>query len=449
MNSQIEKSEKESIKTASFKLNYPNYKSKSKLFGKIELKYISIGDLQFFIKLLDKVKDNREFIVKVLHHQIIVPKISVLEFSKIPDSELIKIARDFIKHEQNVFKYFKETTEEEFFTNFKNAIIAYHRKLPIDLQANLKSMIESTKQIYDNFNKQYTDFLTSTTYFEESIKGISKTTEQIRKQHLQILESLKPAVEQYQSIARTLFEALIPQIKFWQRWIEQNKAIFNSYKTFWHAFQEEYKIAEEEAIQILRKYKWFISPSMPLSLVFEIVKVGMGNGNQRGAINRLFIEYFISNNFENLEILVNNWETNRLFKPRMKILKDCVAIMKNANSKYNPSNIVLPVLIAQIDGIRIEIMNRNGLSFWTKDKKWKEWFKGQTLNQELYDLANDIFINILFQESQPGKPLETPFTFNRHKIMHGEILRYGRIDNVIRAFLILDFLATITAKDKL
>ncbi len=120
--------------------------------------------------------------------------------------------------------------------------------------------------------------------------------------------------------------------------------------------------------------------------------------------------------------------------------------MKNAKGKYNPSNIVLPTLIAQIDGIRIEFMNRNGLSFWTKVEKWKGLFNGLTLNQKLYESANDIFLNILFQESQPGKPLETPFTFNRHKIIHGEYLKYGRIDNTIRAFLILDFLATLSNK---
>jgi hypothetical protein len=118
--------------------------------------------------------------------------------------------------------------------------------------------------------------------------------------------------------------------------------------------------------------------------------------------------------------------------------------MRNAKDKCNPSNFVIPTLIAQIDGIRIEFMDQNGLSFWTKDKVWKRWFEGQTSNQELLDLANDIFLNILFQKSQPGKPLETPFTFSRHKIMHGEYLRYGRIDNTIRAFLILDFLATLS-----
>jgi len=109
--------------------------------------------------------------------------------------------------------------------------------------------------------------------------------------------------------------------------------------------------------------------------------------------------------------------------------------------------LVIPTLIAQIDGIRLEFMNRNGLSFWTKDKYWKQWFKGQTPNPNLLDLANDIFLNILFQRSDPGEPLGIPFTFSRHKIMHGEYLRYGRIDNTIRAFLILDFLATLSNKE--
>jgi len=58
----------------------------------------------------------------------------------------------------------------------------------------------------------------------------------------------------------------------------------------------------------------------------------------------------------------------------------------------------------------------------------------------LDELANEVFLNILFQGSQRGEPLKTPFTFNRHKIMHGEYVKYGRIDNTIRAFLILDFL---------
>lgn len=50
---------------------------------------------------------------------------------------------------------------------------------------------------------------------------------------------------------------------------------------------------------------------------------------------------------------------------------------------------------------------------------------------------------VICQKSQIGKPLEAPFTFSRHKILHGGYVKYGRIDNTIRAFLVLDFLASL------
>lgn len=452
MNSQTNKSEEENDKIVTLKFNYSNAKSKSKTFGEIELKYISVGDLTFFVELLDKVKDDKEFVTQVLYHQLTTPKVSFTEFNKIPDDELIEIARDFVGHEQHTFQYFRETTDTEFFTNFRKAIKTYHQKQVERLQTALGPMIESSIIVLENFNKQYASIIRQTTYIAESIGTISKVAEQFGEAQLSIVESLRPAIEQCQLTARIVSEYLAPQINFWQNWVEQNREIFDTYRRLWQTFQEQYKITEQEAIQILRKYKWFITPSLPLTFIFTVVKIGRRKGNQRKAINRLFIDYFSSNNFENLEKLVDGWETNEIFKPRIKIFRDCVSVMRNAKGKYNPSTIVLPTLIAQIDGIRREFMEQNGLSFdlrrWVDREgnvvEWKAWFRGQTSGQELLDLANDIFLNILFQKSQPGRPLETPFTFNRHKIMHGEYLRYGRIDHTIRAFLILDFLATLS-----
>jgi len=446
MNSQTNKSEEENDKIVTLKFNYSNAKSKSKTFGEIELKYISVGDLTFFVELLDKVKDDKEFVTQVLYHQLTTPKVSFTEFNKIPDNELMEIVRDFVGHEQHTFQYFRETTDTEIFTSFRKAIKTYHQKQVERLQTALGPMIESSIRALENFNKQYASIIKQTTYIAESIGTISKVAEQFREAQLSIVESLRPAIEQYQLTARIVSEHLAPWINFWQNWVEQNREIFDTYRRLWQTFQKQYQITEQEAIQILRKYKWFITPSLPLTFIFTVVKIGRRKGNQRKAINRLFVDYFSSNNFENLEKLVDGWETKEIFKPRIKIFRDCVFVMRNAKGKYNSSTIVLPTLIAQIDGIRIEFMNRNGLSFWTKDRVWKGWFKGQTPNQKLFDLANDIFLNILFQKSQPGRPLETPFTFNRHKIMHGEYLKYGRIDNTIRAFLILDFLAILSNK---
>jgi len=128
----------------------------------------------------------------------------------------------------------------------------------------------------------------------------------------------------------------------------------------------------------------------------------------------------------------------------MKIFRDCISALRSARSGSNPSNLVLPTLIAQIDGIKTEFMKQKGLSDEQIQRNWKAWLKCQTSSQRLLSAANDVLVSILFQKSLPGKPLEIPFTFSRHKIMHGEQYRYGRIDNTMRAFLILDFLAALS-----
>jgi hypothetical protein len=209
--------------------------------------------------------------------------------------------------------------------------------------------------------------------------------------------------------------------------------------------EERFQVAEAEATCVLHKYKWFVSPSMPASLLFEVVKLGRQEGNQRGAINRLFIEYFSADDYAELDQLVEDWRVNPLFEPRIKILGDCVAVLKGTKGQYNPSNVIIPTLIAQIDGIIADYLQQEGVNWSDREerKRWKEHFKPHTADQYLPDLANEVILNLLFQKAWPGQSLSTPFTFSRHKIMHGEYTRYGRIDNTIRAFLILDFLSQL------
>jgi hypothetical protein len=137
---------------------------------------------------------------------------------------------------------------------------------------------------------------------------------------------------------------------------------------------------------------------------------------------------------------------------------DCVVAVKMASKKgINEANVVLPTLITQIDGALTDYLNSKGLQWDSDYDDWvdtrtgkvrkvgrKTQFKNakpKVLTTPLDDLANDIFLNILFQRSQKGKPLATPFNFNRHKIIHGESVRYGRKDYLIRAFMVLDLLA--------
>lgn len=215
---------------------------------------------------------------------------------------------------------------------------------------------------------------------------------------------------------------------------------------------KRYEVAEEKSIVVLEKYKWLISPSLPINIIYNLMEISLKTGRQDSAVNNLFIKYFSANNWQNLQSMVVGWN-GLIGRDRMKILMDCVYILQNINDKkINQTNVILPTLIAQIDGIltdylinkeimwRVEYDDRGKLV--GRKSQFKK-YKIVILPDKFDDIAETVFLDILLQPSQKGKKLEKPFNFNRHKIMHGENKKYGRKNYLIRAFLVLDFLANL------
>ncbi len=250
-------------------------------------------------------------------------------------------------------------------------------------------------------------------------------------------------------------------IQSWNTWIEQYQDnIFATFRRLEEGLKQ-YELTVQKASKVLEKYKWFITPSLPHAFIFQAVKIGRKKGNQKKAMNRLFIDYFSSNNYETLSAMVDGWENNSLFKRRMKIFRDCISVLQNAKRNTNPSNLVLPTLIAQVDGIQTDYLLSKGFKVIKKNNRvsWEdpsgnkiskklmdERLKTEAINQvpileNLIHIANEVLFNILFQTTYTTDKASS--TFSRHKIMHGEYVTYGRMDNTIRAFLILDFLAAL------
>lgn len=430
--------------------------------GEFELRSISGKDAEVIATLLEKIKDPNEFTIHFLYNQLSSPEIDFSKFKKIPENELEELARAFIKDEYNLSEYFTKTTDEEFFSNFRTAIQNYLTKIN-------KSIINSFNTIR-KFSFNYSNVIRPVN-LESMIPKMNipllLTTPKIPPVNLSKMvahsvvntNSIISLSTGLNSISKTINQALIPQINFWNNWAAKNRSIFQNYGRLWKKFEEEYKIAEEEAIKCLKKYKWFMTPSLPIDFVYNAVRICKRGGNQTKVMNKLFIGYFLEDEFTELENMVESWKDKEIFKPRMKILRDCVSTLKSSSSNCNASNLVIPTLITQIDGIQRDFMNENDLKVTRQglmdsdgnvlvnengDKiYWKDWYGNLTTDDEILDSANDIFLNILFQKSQTGEPLETPFTFSRHKILHGESIRYGRKTNTIRAFLILDFLASL------
>jgi len=346
----------------------------------------SLGDTEYYLNVLSKIKNDRIFVASLLHHQLTTPRMPFAQFKMMPDRKLRRLAGVFMKKESHIFQYFKETNDEEFFDNFRKAFKEFHQK-----------------------------------------------------QFEQIGEAMRFFVEFF-SYAKLAEDALKSFSEFWLKLGEILKE-----------FAEKYGIAEQEAIRVLRRYKWCITPSLPLPFVFRVVEIGRKRGNQRGIINKLFVDYFCSNNYSNLSSLVESWEVKSLFKPRMKIFRDCITALKILKGHANPSILVLPVLIAQIDGIWREIIARTGQHLESSSTKRKDTqisysemkrsIKRVLPEVDLLNLTEEVLCDILFQDTHFGKRLKNPFGFSRHKIIHGEYFRYGNIDNTLRAFLILDYLA--------
>jgi len=203
-------------------------------------------------------------------------------------------------------------------------------------------------------------------------------------------------------------------------------------------------------MDLLKRYNLFLSPSLEPWLVSKIAEIGRKRGNHRAEIDQLLVGYFRSTYYFRLEWLVQGWGSNELFRPRMKIFRDCLIVLKAEKRGLNPSNVVLPTLIAQIDGIRQCYLEKMGYSFkevrgryqWVDSKgqivKWSDVYRSISSTNKFQKAGCEVFISILFESSKRGS--RSHLTFNRHKILHGECIRYGRIDNTIRAFLTLDFL---------
>ena len=241
---------------------------------------------------------------------------------------------------------------------------------------------------------------------------------------------------------------IAPQVSAMHAWVGKLSPLMAQLGAIWESLSDKYDVSEKVAISTLRKYNWFVAPSMPIHFVYEVVKLGRKRGNKRKEMNRLFVDYFLADNHRGLNECIESWRSDGLANGRHKILRDCSYLLQLRGRRFNPCSFVLPVLISQIDGIRHSLLTKSGLSpsglRWEdtngQSVNWKKHLRNAVVVDQMDDLASDLLLAVLFQTAYHGVALKRASSFNRHKIMHGESLYHGRIDNVIRAVMLIDFL---------
>jgi hypothetical protein len=470
-------------------------KTHSETLGDVTLRFIDGVDTPRLEKLVRKAESDRSFTVQALYHQLDKPIIELNQLEVLSNAELIKLGKVFSQEQLN--RNLEEVADDDFFRSFRDAVKG---KIWDDYRMSSEALLKLSNNMSGLFNnvatglvnKQLSDVINKVSDYylnqaEKIGKMVNESTLLQRKSVSEAMNwskisdskfifpkanvavpTLNKLFDTQETISKRLLEIInkqlpLPtdfgldfitqQINSISKWVSVNSDIFSNISDFWKDFEQKYRIREEKAVRVLRKYNWFVSPSLRERFVFDVVKLSSRKGNQRKAVNKLFWDYFSENEFQNLEFVVEKWADNPIFKPRMKIFRDCVSMLKNAKKKDNPANVLIPTLIAQIEGIAIAYRKKKGFKFTANKQKerqqeWRLWFVSETTNQavlsqQMLELTNYIFFDVLFQTAIPGQPLDNPFTFSRHKIQHGEFFRYGRKDNLIRAFLVLDFLAAL------
>lgn len=127
-----------------------------------------------------------------------------------------------------------------------------------------------------------------------------------------------------------------------------------------------------------------------------------------------------------------------------KILRDCIQTLRHHGIRgYNAANVVVPALVAMIDGMLSNFASARGI------KSWQTRRSGgfQKLRQEIESVAYaygepavDLIFDMLFAAAYYGQIPASARRFNRHWITHGNWLQYGRVEHVLRLFLMVRFL---------
>ena len=433
---------------------------KSETFGTLSFRRIYNEDYLFIENCLNEEMDQEIFCKQFLINQISDPILTLDDFNDVDDKEICLILKRYIEIE-DLEDYFDFDSSKNIFTIFKEGMECYRNHVNSTVRINQLSLLKSTNSIvnYFNFHESLSSYLNMVN--EISIVAMSQTSEVLNAVNQLTIPNIGSRVSQMINSSAILsavnaMEVVNQQMAIWQNLINVNSNLFsqitNNITFFWDKFQIDYQIPSLEAQKCLKKYQWFISPNMEPYIVYEVMEVcNSSSRHKQKEINSIFVNYFTFNDCEKLKMMIGRWSSNPLFKRRIKIIKDCINIIRSNKKGINYSNLVVPTLISQIEGIQLDFMENNGFSinrhgiFDSEGNKVNknDYFRQLTSDNEFYDAMNDIFLEVLFQSVYPREKC-TSLHFSRHKILHGEITNYGRKEFTARCFMILDFLSDLT-----
>lgn len=331
----------------------------------------------------------------------------------------------------------------------KNPRVENLSRIADSLQLQIDTLVAPSLQISKNYQR----------ISENIAKNFAMSElKNIRESQIKLVESFT-RIPDYFSTTLNSYEMTIKQLaEIDFDWITPIKEtldnLFGSVER-WHEIFEKFKKQQERNGKLMSNSGWFFSPSLMnismLDINIALDKIEEGDQN---AIFLLSKKYFAENNFEQLDVSVQEWKENTYFKKRQDLIKE--AIYNHKNGAYASA---ITLLLTQLEGIAGEVCDDNpSISISKESGKSKdkivESFKNNNLkNSILYSdsvlLAIDGYIYASTKRLQINTVFRSSFQgmLNRHGILHGNILEYGTEANSYKCILLMDILCYLTRQE--
>lgn len=188
---------------------------------------------------------------------------------------------------------------------------------------------------------------------------------------------------------------------------------------------------------------WPLPQSISDKTINSIVRMHKKGKSQY--ISNKIISYYHRQNFINMRQMVDSWNSNMSFIPRMHIFYE--ALDAHLAKRYT---LTVPILFIQIEGILREYVNKYKLKTNYRFKDLYEAVIGDTdshffsiwaISEVLsYYLQNHVYPAKSFDNLEEIKKPANTRQISRHTVIHGVAIKYDKPIYSLKLFLLLDAL---------
>ena len=209
--------------------------------------------------------------------------------------------------------------------------------------------------------------------------------------------------------------------------------------------REHYTKVKPNALQILKKNKWPISPNVTACIFRRISQLENSNREQEKVVDDIFIERFERNDWRLLGQWLTKWRKIPRLENRLPALQNCI----NALKSNNVDEELVSRLIDQVEGLICDYLESQYIlhkgNFGGNEDKLNALKNNLNVKNSALifkDVAPTILFDVLFSP-YTKKDWVGIYDYKKLKLLPGKDLNYGKKKSLVKAFILIDFVASL------